>query len=322
MLAGRMVDAPSDAAPRTLAVDIGLDQPIALPMAALAAVRFTSLPNEQAERELKARMAQREAARDLLIVPQAEKVVVLPGALERLTPKEWEFRFQTRSQTAALDRAYGVVFGAGVGSAARLPAKVHLRSDNTFGARLVEADDALLTLDAGQMGKLSVPWAAVRRIDLQSGRVTYVSDLKPSQTDVRPFLAAEWPPQKDRSVGGGPLSMRGEVFKKGLGVHATTALSFDIGAEFESFQAVVGIDDVVRPHGTAVFRVLGDGRELFRADDVSGGDEPRRIVVDVSGVKTLTLECSAGQELDLSDHCDWAEARLIRRAGGKAGRGT
>ncbi len=68
----------------------------------------------------------------------------------------------------------------------------------------------------------------------------------------------------------------------------------------------------MRPRGSVVFRVRGDGRLLFESGETTGSDPPREIAVDVAGVRRLTLECDESGDLDLGDHADWAAARLIR----------
>ena len=60
--------------------------------------------------------------------------------------------------------------------------------------------------------------------------------------------------------------------------------------------------------------MIGDGRVLFESGEITGRDEPRAIRVNIVGVKIIALLVDFGEELDLSDHADWADARLIRPA--------
>jgi hypothetical protein len=120
--------------------------------------------------------------------------------------------------------------------------------------------------------------------------------------------------RKDRSASAKSLSIAGRVFDKGLGVHSRTELSYQIAGDYESFVATIGIDDAVRPRGSVVFRVSGDGRELFDSGEVRGSDPPRDIQVDVKDVKSLTLAVDYGEALDVSDHANWGGARLLKAA--------
>jgi hypothetical protein len=113
-------------------------------------------------------------------------------------------------------------------------------------------------------------------------------------------------------VAGGPLVLNGRRYEKGLGVHADTTLTYKLDGNFETFMATIGIDDSPGG-GSAVFRVRGDERVLHQSDVLFARDS-QRVVVDVRGIRELKLECSRGPDLDLGDHGDWAEARLIRAA--------
>ena len=61
---------------------------------------------------------------------------------------------------------------------------------------------------------------------------------------------------------------------------------------------------------------IGDGRELFKSETLRGGAKPVDISVDISGVKLLELSTDAADGLDLGDHANWADLRMIRSDGG------
>ncbi len=61
-----------------------------------------------------------------------------------------------------------------------------------------------------------------------SGRVTYLSDLKPAEYRQTPYLDLAWPYEPDRSVTGGLLRSGGRLFLKGLGVHSAARLAYSI----------------------------------------------------------------------------------------------
>ena len=108
--------------------------------------------------------------------------------------------------------------------------------------------------------------------------------------------------------------MAGRLFDKGLGVHSKTELDYSIGGAYESLVSTIGIDDTVRPSGSVVFRILGDGKVLFDSGALTGQDPPREIKVDVKGVNILTLIVDYGDGLDLADHADWGGVRLLKPA--------
>jgi hypothetical protein len=57
---------------------------------------------------------------------------------------------------------------------------------------------------------------------------------------------------------------------------------------------------------------MGDGKELLR-ERKKGSDPAREIKLDVAGVKLLSLIVEPGEDLDLADLADWADARVLRQ---------
>jgi hypothetical protein len=163
----------------------------------------------------------------------------------------------------------------------------------------------------------------------KNGRVIYLSDLAPFKVDENAnyIRAAEplpgdlsFPWQRDANAGdGGRLRIRGQEFRKGIGVHARSSLTFALEGGFSKFQAVVGIDDhAVRltgqdPVGNVNFVISGDGKVLERRDGVTSRTAPASLSVDVRGVKELVLLVDFGEDRSgQGDFADWALARIIR----------
>jgi hypothetical protein len=291
-------------------IDAGLPKPVALGLDALAGVRFGRTDHAAAEAEFLNRLAQRAAGRDVLIVPQGDKAVSLPGALEHLGPEHWTFRFGDKLQTASLDKAFGVILGGITSASSERGAMLQLAGRNRVAARIRSGDASSLRVDAGPLGDLTLPWHEIASISLRSQRVVYLSDLEPLRTQQHSLFDVSWPPQRDTNVTGGPIILNGRSYSKGLGVHAYTALTYKLDGDFERLIAMIGIDESAE-NGSVIFRVKNGDRTLFESKLITA-PEPRPISVDIRGVRELTLECDGGPDLDLSDHCDWADARVIR----------
>jgi len=95
-------------------------------------------------------------------------------------------------------------------------------------------------------------------------------------------------------------------------MHSRAALIYALNGRYRQFAAVVGIADEMAERGDVTVAVVGDGRILWEAKGVRGGETPREVLVDISGVKELGLHVDFGGQLDLSDHVCWAFARVIR----------
>ena len=128
--------------------------------------------------------------------------------------------------------------------------------------------------------------------------VTYLSDL--------PFVGTPtngWGPvERDRSNGeqgatdGGPISIRGTTYAKGLGVHSTSQVVFNLAGAYTTFLADLGIDDETNGGGSVVFQVLADGVSIYTSSTILGTTPILPLTLDVTGVNTLTVECQSIDE--------------------------
>jgi alpha-galactosidase len=129
----------------------------------------------------------------------------------------------------------------------------------------------------------------------------------------------EWgQPRADQSVEQHPLRIGGKSFEKGLGTHAHSQLGVDLGGAATRFHAFVGADDETLPRkGSIEFRVLGDGKELWKSGVMHTGDAAKEVDVPLAGAKRLVLLVEDGDDGNSYDHADWAMATIEAAAGAK-----
>lgn len=114
---------------------------------------------------------------------------------------------------------------------------------------------------------------------------------------------------RDQGWAGEPISVGGQVYKRGLGVHAVSKLVFPLDGKFTNFHVVPGPDD--GHHGLVEMRILVDGREQFTTGQVrSRGFEAKPLDIAVAGAKTLTLLVDQADGNNGGDHASWADAYL------------
>lgn len=301
--------------PRSIRIDPVWSTTLTIPFEGLRAVRF-GFPDNAAEKELAARMIAEPSARDLLIVAKDDKPVVLPGALEGLGPRNWVFRLPSRLQKAPLDKAYAVVLGAAPGAPGKRPEHFFLTGGDHFTGDIRGATAESMQIRSAAFGDLQLAWTQITRLEIRSPLVTWLADAKFKSQTVKSALGVDWSPRANLNVTGGPIKLGGRTFVRGLGVHGTTSVSYELDGKQSRLQATIGIDDAMAKRGSVVFRVLGDGRELFKSEILRGGAKPVDISVDISGVKLLELSTDAADGLDLGDHANWADLRMIRADGG------
>jgi formylglycine-generating enzyme required for sulfatase activity/serine/threonine protein kinase len=93
-------------------------------------------------------------------------------------------------------------------------------------------------------------------------------------------------------------------------------LVFAIDGKYDEIVGAIGVLDLAkRIASPQVFRVIGDGRELWRSVPLKQTGRGEDFRVNISGVKTLELRAdSTGPRFDA--HCVWIEPQLVRRQSG------
>lgn len=179
--------------------------------------------------------------------------------------------------------------------------------------------------------RLVLPLAEFEFLYFRNGRCVYLSDLDPARVDEYlfyrptedpapddPLAQLACPYQKDRTVDPdhlGPLTLRRKIYRKGLGVHSYSSLTYALGGRFRRFMATIGVDDIGRgPEdiGRVVFQAWVDGKRVFDSGNVTADDAPRDVDVSVEGAQDIRLVVDFGENYEALDRADWASARLVR----------
>lgn len=124
-------------------------------------------------------------------------------------------------------------------------------------------------------------------------------------------------PKKDKSQGGGPLTIKGVTYPKGVGIHATGQVSVNLGANCTSFSSRVGINDQAKTtppgtdSGTVKFQVWGDGKLLKETGVVRSWQDPIDLSADVTNVTTLKIVADKADGDINFDHADFIDALVV-----------
>jgi glucose/arabinose dehydrogenase len=125
------------------------------------------------------------------------------------------------------------------------------------------------------------------------------------------------PVERDRSNGesgaadGGTISLRGNTYPKGLGVHAASQINYVLNGSYKTFQSDIGIDNETRGNGSVIFQVWADGVLRYDSGIVRGTDAVKSITLDITGVQQLSLIVQNAGDGNNYDHADWAGAKLL-----------
>jgi len=271
---------------------------------------------------------------DVLLVAKqgGESVDYLAGILGDVTADQAEFEWEgdrvnvKRSKIAAIAYHHE--------KAAALPDAV-CRLDMADGSHIPAreitlADDGLRIVTPAGI-KLALAIADVRQADFSAGKLTYLSDVKPTSARWTPRIAtplsaelqsAYGMPRNDQSFSGSALSLAWKndsqpgrrdvrVYAKGLAIRSRTELEYRLPQGMQRFVAIAGIDPLAAAQGQVTVEIRGDGRLLWQGA-VDGQRDPVELDVDLKGARRLQLVVDYGENLDYGDRLHLVEARVTK----------
>ncbi|KKP37574.1 MAG: hypothetical protein UR23_C0002G0004 [Candidatus Roizmanbacteria bacterium GW2011_GWA2_32_13] len=108
------------------------------------------------------------------------------------------------------------------------------------------------------------------------------------------------------------LSNNYYFYNQGIGAHANSIISYNLGGRFSKFTTDFGIDTEAGDQNKAVFIIQGDGRELYRSKPKGKYDLPESISISINNVNKLTLVIKTEGTSNNGLHTDWLNPVLIR----------
>jgi len=123
------------------------------------------------------------------------------------------------------------------------------------------------------------------------------------------------PVEKDMSNGetaqgdGHPLTIRGNVYPKGIGAHAPSDVVYYIGGKCSSLTTDVGVDDETGGNGQVIFQVFAGDTKVAQSDALTGTSPAQTLHADLTGANWLRLHVDPDGD-NTWDHSDWAGPQL------------
>jgi hypothetical protein len=232
-------------------------------------------------------------------------------------------------------------------SAPRQPgARIHYTTDGTPPGPDSTLYDEPLTIDSttrlrvsafddGRPVCLESEGVFHRLIEMPPPPDVHLSDLTPLRTvgpghtyggNVR-YAAHSGPPRQDQTNEGHPLRLREVEYAKGLGVHATNQMIFELRPEYERFVALVGVDEhlltvsngsnlAMRP--SVVFKVFIDGQEAAASPVMRISFEPWRFDIAIpTGSRTISLATMDAGNGNQEDRANWVNCGFVVKTAAK-----
>ena len=180
-----------------------------------------------------------------------------------------------------------------------------------------------MTVELSGNQQISIDRELFSRIDIVSDSIAYLASTEPIEAVQQAQFAVARTWQKNRSIEGNPIRLKVaaddsqldatqiKTFGSGIGTTSYSKLVFENANDFNRFAATVGIDAETKGHGDCVMRVEGDGISLW-SKRIRGEDTAVEIDVDISGIREIALIVDPGEQFDLADHANWANARFLK----------
>jgi hypothetical protein len=147
-------------------------------------------------------------------------------------------------------------------------------------------------------------------LDYSKDKIVYLSDLKPVAED-KEFDELAVMYTRDSNLDNQPIQLDATTFSKGLVLHAPLAITYDLGAQFKEFKAVVGVDPGVQTPSDVRLIFEGDGRKLFEME-VKLKDLSKPITLDVKKVRQFTVRVAQAEGLPFGHQVTLADAKVTK----------
>jgi len=249
--------------------------------------------------------------KDLLVVQKENVLDFIDGVVGSISDDKIQFFTGDDEVSVNRKRVFGIIYFRQPSIPASPFCSIRLTGDGLLHASSISfsGNEFEATLECGAQAIFSQQ--AIANLDFSQGKVRYLSDLEPRNIEYTPFFDTIWKYRKDKHRDGGPLRLAGKEYSRGLYIHSKTLLQYRIKNEYRNFRAIMGIDDSVPNMGFVYVEIKGNGRTLY-SGNVRSSDRPIELNLDVRGVRDLDILVDFGDNLEICDHLDLCEARLIK----------
>lgn len=258
---------------------------------------------------------------DMLVVRKQGAIDFLEGVLHDVDAENVKFELDKEVIPVKRFKVEGLVYYHASGES---PAEPICELTDLHGTRLnvskLSLSESAFKLATPAGLTLDLPFESLGAIDFSRGKIQFLSDMQPTLVKFIPYFGLKtdlpalnnfYRPALDIGLEQNPLKLEGKQYNKGLALHSQTLVEYRLPAKFRAFKAVVGIDDHVSDGGNALVVIKGDSKPLW-SGTVRGGAPAQALDLDISGVKRLEIFVDYGDDLDVGDHVDFCDARVVK----------
>jgi hypothetical protein len=193
--------------------------------------------------------------------------------------------------------------------------RIRLADGSSLPARALTLDNGKLSADLGDGKPRPMDLARVAAIEQVNGPAAWLSGRPPAESVYVPFFGngQEYPARMDATVDGSrDLRFGGKTFRRAVGVHAYSKLTWPLDGAYAAFRTQYAVDERLTQADMTVRIKVGD-KIVHEKQNVRGGTLSQVITVDLAGAKSLTLEVDYGSGTDVQDRLVWLEPALLKK---------
>lgn len=193
--------------------------------------------------------------------------------------------------------------------------RLRLGDGSSLAATALTLAAGKLSVDLGDGKPRPLDLSKVAGIEQVNGPAAWLSARTPSEKLYVPFFGngQEYPARMDAMVDGGrDLRFGGKTFRRAIGVHAFSRLTWPLDGKYAAFRTQYAVDERLSQADMTV-RIKLDDKVVHEKQSVRAGTLSPVIVIDLSSAKALTLEVDFGAGTDVQDRLVWLEPALLKK---------
>jgi len=270
-------------------------------------------PLDDVTREPWQELLSKSAADDRLVIRKGDVLDFLPGVVTEYNESEISFLYDGSEIDVPIAKVFGIIHAVAMQPGTQARCAIETVTGESLLVQNVSLQGQELIASTGPQQQIRCSTEMISRLDFSLGRVVYLSDLTPEGTEYTPFFDTIWEYQRDRTADGKQLQLGREKFARGLWIHSKTELTYRLAGEYTRMQALMGIDHGVAAagHGDVDVIIRGDDKVLYQGN-VNARMDPIPLDLPLSGKRFLYITVDFGKGLDIGDHLDLVDARLLK----------
>jgi hypothetical protein len=295
--------------PDQLVLDTVLGEPISIPLERVRAC-LTAKADQPRWQKAVQRLSRSHPDEDRVLLSNGD---VLRGFVLEIGPTTVQLERQDRQVEIALDVIIAIALAAEPRPAAGgLQARLEFVDGSTLTVPRLRWSPEGLDLSFFDGTLHGLPPETVHHVELRGTQWVWLDGIEPVAFEHTPMLSLEWSFEVNRDVAGGQLAIGGQIFERGIGVHSRSTLKFILNGQYREFSTACGLDDSAGALADVTAAIFVDGELKWREKHIKSRSPPMRVRVDVRGARSLELRVEFGDNGDLQDRFNWADAALIR----------